>query len=103
MSEAWKVFFALGDPHRLEMVKRLARRGPTALTKLFEGLPVSRQASTKHLEVLVAAGFVTTVKQGRERIAWLDKGNLLLAKMYMEQMEGEWDDRLARLRMAAEE
>jgi len=53
------VFAALGDPTRLRLVSRLARGEPLTISQLTEGERVTRQAISKHLEVLSSAGLVS--------------------------------------------
>src|SRR5215208_6097805 len=62
------IFAALGDATRLEVIARLSSDGPLSITALTEGSEVTRQAVTKHLEVLATAGLVRDFRQGRERM-----------------------------------
>ena len=50
------VFDALGDATRREVLRRLAEQGPQTPTELADVLPVTRQAVSKHLDVLGRAG-----------------------------------------------
>ncbi len=97
MTELWKLFFALGEPHRLEMVDRLAKQGPLSMVKLTEGMPISRQAGAKHLRVLSDVGLVSLIRTGREKRVSLESKNVHLGQMFMRQMEQGWDDRLGML------
>ncbi len=97
MNELWRLFFALGDPHRLEMVHRLAVRGPLSMARLTAGMPFSRQGGAKHLAVLTSAGLISVERRGREKLVSLERHNLHLTQMFLKQMELGWDDRLARL------
>ena len=97
MSELWRIFYALGDPHRLTMVRRLAERGPQPIVRLMEGMEFSRQAGAKHVGVLREAGLVSLRRAGREQIVSLEPSNLHLSQMFMRQMEETWEDRLGRL------
>lgn len=60
------IFAALGDPTRLELVSRLHRQGGRSISSLAAGIPLTRQAITKHLQVLEGAGLVTSRRVGRE-------------------------------------
>ncbi len=60
------IFAALGDPTRLELVSRLHRQGGRSIASLAAGIPLTRQAITKHLQVLEGAGLVTSRRVGRE-------------------------------------
>lgn len=66
------IFKALADPSRRELLDRLNARGGQTLRELGEGLDMSRQAVSKHLAVLESALLVTAVRQGREKLHYLD-------------------------------
>ena len=72
MTDADKVFKALADPSRRQLLDRLFARSGLTLTALCEGLDMSRQAVTQHLEVLEAANLVATVMRGREKLHFLN-------------------------------
>ena len=67
-SAAAPVFAALGDETRLRLVARLCKGGPQSIAGLAAGSEVTRQAITKHLQVLGAAGLARSVREGRERV-----------------------------------
>jgi DNA-binding transcriptional ArsR family regulator len=101
-ADAAPVFAALGDPTRLAIVARLATEGPQSITRLTDASKVTRQAITKHLELLSDAGLVTDTKDGRERIWELRKQRLGDAKRYLDQISAQWDDAIERLRAFVE-
>src|SRR5256712_14066413 len=70
------IFAALGDETRLALVARLSSDGPLSITRLTAGSAVTRQAVTKHLDVLAMAGLVSDVRRGRERIWELELGQM---------------------------
>jgi len=78
------LFAALGDETRLGLVARLSSDGPGSITRLAAGSDVSRQAITKHLEVLSAAGLVRSRRRGRERIWELEPARLDDVHDYLE-------------------
>lgn len=67
-----KVFKALADSSRRKLLDRLRRKGGLTLGALAEKHEMSRQAVTKHLDILAAAGLVVTRKQGREKLHYLN-------------------------------
>jgi len=67
-----KVFRALADPTRRKLLDRLYRRDGQTLSELCTGLPMTRFGITKHLRVLEGAGLVSTRKQGREKLHFLN-------------------------------
>ena len=68
IAEAAPVFAALGDATRLRLVARLCGDGPLSIARLSDGTGVTRQAITKHLNALAAAGLARDTRSGRERI-----------------------------------
>lgn len=97
------VFGALGDPHRLDMVIGLCEGGPSSTMQVAHSVPLSRQAATKHLEVLEAAGVVRSSKQGRERIWAVEAQPLAAAGDYLAALSRRWDVAIERLRAFVEE
>ena len=89
-------FAALADPSRRRMLGLLGGGGATA-TELARELPISRQAVTKHLSQLAAAGLVASRREGRETRYTVTPEPLEEAVAWIVQAGGEWDDRLARL------
>ncbi|MBN8732083.1 MAG: helix-turn-helix transcriptional regulator [Acidobacteria bacterium] len=65
---AARVFTALGDETRLRLLMRLREGGPLSIAELSEKQPMTRQAVTKHLHVLLKAGLVRASKQGRQQV-----------------------------------
>jgi len=102
-TEAAPVFAALGDETRLRLVARLSSEGPLSIAQLTWGEQVTRQAVTKHLNVLAGAGVARSRPRGRERIWELEPGALLEARAYLESVSARWDVVLARLQRFVEE
>jgi len=67
-----KVFRALADPTRRRLLDRLHTEAGQTLTDLCARLRMTRQAVIQHLDVLEAANLVTTVRQGREKLHYLN-------------------------------
>ncbi len=97
------LFNALGDPHRLGIVTHLCDTGPRSTLQMAQTISLSRQATTKHLELLSAAGVVTSVKRGRERIWTVDPGPLAEAGGYLAELSASWDRALDRLKAFVED
>jgi DNA-binding transcriptional ArsR family regulator len=72
MTDADRTFKALADPSRRLLLDRLFAESGQTLSALCEGLEMSRQAVTQHLEVLEAAHLVSVVHRGRERLHYLN-------------------------------
>ena len=103
VADAAPLFAALGDPTRLDLVRRLCASGPDSIARLTADAGVSRQAVTKHLEILAGAGLVQSQRQGRERIWSLRPDRLADAHAYLERISQQWDAALDRLRQHVEE
>ena len=67
-----KVFKALADASRRQLLDRLRAQGGLTLGELCAAHAMSRQAVTKHLAVLEAAGLVISRKHGREKLHYLN-------------------------------
>jgi DNA-binding transcriptional ArsR family regulator len=96
------LFAALGDEMRLRLVAALCVGGAMSITQLTSGTEISRQAVTKHLGVLAAAGLVRDVKIGRERLWEFEPTQLDEARRTLELIGQQWDHALARLKFAVE-
>jgi DNA-binding transcriptional ArsR family regulator len=92
------LFAALGDEMRLQIVTRLGAHGPLSIVNLTEGTGVTRQAITKHLQVLSRAGFVRGRRVGRETLWRLEPVQLDAARASLERISAQWDVGLARLK-----
>ena len=91
------IFAALGDETRLRLVARLCSGGPQSIADLTSGATVTRQAVTKHLRVLEAAGIARGVRKGRESRWELAPGKLDAARRYLDRIAQQWERRLAAL------
>jgi DNA-binding transcriptional ArsR family regulator len=97
------VFNALGDPARIEMVRRLSSGQPHPISAVSSGLGITRQGARKHLQVLVDAKMVSLEPKGRDVYVHLAPETLDLAKAFIVEIERRWDMRLDALRRFVEE
>lgn len=97
------MFAALGDATRLLLLVRLGTGGPQSIKQLTLGLPVTRQAVTKHLRVLENANFVTQKAHGRERRFIVRQAAIAEAQAALKVIGQQWDDALVRLKNFVEE
>ncbi len=88
------VFKALADASRRQLLDRLRAQNGQTLGALCEGLAMSRQAVTKHLELLAAANLVVTQKCGREKFHYLNP-------VPIQEIAVRWIGRFERERLAA--
>jgi len=83
-----RAFMALADPVRRQIIAVLSR-GPATVNKLAEPFPISKQAISKHIQVLEQAGLVTRTREAQRRpvhlvperleamTAWIDRYRLV--------------------------
>jgi DNA-binding transcriptional ArsR family regulator len=67
-----KVFKALADPVRRQLLDRLHTDNGQTLGQLCADLDMTRQAVTKHLNLLEEANLVVTIWRGREKLHYLN-------------------------------
>jgi DNA-binding transcriptional ArsR family regulator len=96
------IFAALGDKTRLALVARLCSGGPLSIARLTAGADITRQAITKHLNILAGAGLVRDIRVGRERLWEVETRQIEEARRCLERISSQWDDALARLKLAVE-
>jgi len=96
--EAVQIFKALGDPVRLEIVKRLSNGSSYTMNNLSKDLGVSRQGARKQIQVLLSAKVVNLEPVGRETLVSLDLSSLELARTFISNIEEQWDQRLMALK-----
>jgi len=102
-----RVFKALADASRRELLDRLRADNGQTLGQLCADLDMTRQAVTKHLAVLELANLVVVLWHGREKLHYLnpvpiheiaerwigkfERGRLRLLAELKEKLEGETD------------
>ena len=72
MKEIDKVFKALADPSRRELLDRLHARNGQTLSQLCNGLDMTRQSVTQHLGLLEDANLISVQRQGREKLHYFN-------------------------------
>jgi DNA-binding transcriptional ArsR family regulator len=97
-----EVFGALADPTRRDVMRSLAEQPGLTASSLAGGLPMSRQAVSKHLHALSDAGLVTARREGRETRYTITPAPLADAMAWMTEVGAEWDARLEKLRRSAQ-
>ncbi|MEA3076495.1 MAG: hypothetical protein QOF60_1403 [Actinomycetota bacterium] len=93
---------AVGDPTRRRLLDQLLLDGGGTATSLSEHLPVTRQAVSKHLDVLDRAGLVHAKATGREKRYRIDDARLSRAVAQLSSVGAAWDARLRRIKRIAE-
>jgi len=67
-----KVFKALAAPERRLLLDRLRAENGQTLSQLCQHLDMTRQAVTRHLNLLEEANLVATIWRGREKLHYLN-------------------------------
>lgn len=97
------VFAALGDATRLDLVTKLSGGQARSIRQLTDDTRLTRQAVTKHLQVLERAGMVHCVRAGRESHYRLDPEPMAELRRYLDFVAAQWDDALGRLKAFVED
>jgi len=72
MKEIDKVFKALADPSRRELLDRLLATNGQTLSELCKGMDMARQSVTQHLGLLEDANLISVQRQGREKLHYFN-------------------------------
>ncbi|TPV94892.1 MAG: winged helix-turn-helix transcriptional regulator [Myxococcales bacterium FL481] len=91
-----RVFHALSDGTRRQLLAHLARR-PATVGELAEPFEMSLAAVSKHIKVLERAGLVRQTKQGRTRICELQVDALSTVTDLVAYYQRFWTRRLESL------
>src|SRR3954453_8683885 len=100
--EADRLWAAIADPTRQQMLDRILAAGDATATALARELPITRQGIAKHLAVLERAGLVEASRSGREVRLTVRQERLDQATRHMAQILANWDKRLATIKRIAE-
>jgi DNA-binding transcriptional ArsR family regulator len=91
-----RVFAALADPTRRDMVARLAS-GDATVNELAEPYDVTVQAVSKHLKVLQDAGLVSRSREAQRRPVHLEAEVFDLMTKWIERYRRQAEERYQRL------
>jgi DNA-binding transcriptional ArsR family regulator len=91
-----RLFSALADPTRRDLVARLATQDAT-VGELAEPYDISLQAVSKHLRVLEDAGLVSRSRDAQRRPVHLEADVLPLLTTWVERYQREAEARYRRL------
>ena len=97
------LFAALGDETRLSLIARLCQVSGQSITQLAEGSKLTRQAVTKHLQVLERVGLVRSVRKGRETLFEFDATPIETMSQYLDMVSTQWDRKLTDLQSFLDE
>lgn len=91
-----KVFAALADPTRRDIVARLAGADST-ISELAEPYDMTLQAVSKHVKVLEEAGVVSRSRDAQRRPVHLEAEVLSLMAKWIERYRRDAEERYRRL------
>jgi DNA-binding transcriptional ArsR family regulator len=98
------VFKALADPTRRSLLDALFESDGQTLSALEERLPMTRFGVMKHLRVLEEAGLVTTRRNGREKLHFLNPVPIrLVHDRWVSKYAEPWVATLSELKTTIEE
>lgn len=92
-----RVFRALADATRRDIVARLLAGEPLSISALAERYRMTFAAVQKHVRVLEGAGLVSKRARGRERLVRADPEPLERARRLLARLEETWRARLGQL------
>jgi DNA-binding transcriptional ArsR family regulator len=91
-----RVFFALSDPVRRAILKRLGK-GHLLVSELAAPFDISLQAVSRHVQVLVQAGLVQQERTGRIARCSLDLGPMFAAAVWINEYSQYWQSQFDAL------
>lgn len=90
------VFQAIADPTRRQIINLIAHQSLTA-NGVADSFDVSRQAISKHLQILAECGIISIKQQGRERYCFVEPKKLDEVSDWVAEFRRTWERRFDRL------
>ncbi|MSP01047.1 MAG: ArsR family transcriptional regulator [Acetobacteraceae bacterium] len=97
-----QVFFALSDPIRRSILKRLDQ-SPGLVSELAAPFSISLQAVSRHIHVLAGAGLVRQQRSGRISRCSLEAGPILTAAVWINRYSKYWQAQFDLMAMTLED
>ncbi|MFF3246302.1 ArsR/SmtB family transcription factor [Streptomyces sp. NPDC002870] len=92
-----RLFAALANTHRREVLRLLRDTGPQPVQVIADHFDMRRPSLSEHLKVLREAGLVSEERAGRQRIYRLEAAPLAEVQDWLHPYERFWRDRLKGL------
>ena len=92
-----RVFMALANRTRREMLRHLSAAGSATMSELAEPFEISQPGASKHVRVLERAGLVSREVDGRFHRCTLDTSPLDAADEWLQQTRTLWETQLDAL------
>lgn len=96
-AEIDRVFRALADATRRDIIARVLAGEPISVSVLAERYDMSFAAVQKHVAVLEEAGFVSKEAKGRERLVRGNAERIAQARDLLASLEGLWRSRFSQI------
>ncbi len=93
----YSVFKAIADPTRREIIQLLAERPALTINEIASQFAGSRQATTKHIKLLQAAGLLQIEQRGRQRCCHANMAPLREVHVWVATYERFWTGKLKAL------
>lgn len=97
-----RAFAALADPVRRTIIARLSR-GPATVNELAEPFEITKQAVSKHIQVLEQAGLVTRSRDAQRRPVHLHPAQLEAMTAWIDRYRLNQEEQYRRLDALLEE
>ena len=99
-----RLFYALADPTRREIVSLLANNGQLTSTNIYDNFTVSHPAISQHLKVLREANILQMEKRAQQHVYSINAGAMQELEAWAKQIVDLWDQRFEALdKVLAEE
>jgi DNA-binding transcriptional ArsR family regulator len=97
--KADRIFKAMGEPQRMELLRHLHEGGEQSVGALTEKVAITQQAVSLHLKVLESAGLVEARKEGTRHLYAVKREGFQQARAFL---DGFWSNKLKSLKKVAE-
>lgn len=91
------IFKALADKNRRKIIESLYQEGELSIKQLTANSTISRQAITKHLNILIKAKVISAEFTGKERVHILNPKAVQSLVDWISPFAAQWDNRLNNL------
>ena len=88
-----RLFYALAEPTRRDIIELLASNGQLSATDIFDNFAVSAPAISQHLRVLREANVVRVEKRAQQRIYRINPEAMSEIEGWVQQMTKQWNAR----------
>ena len=88
-----RLFYALAEPTRRDIIELLASNGQLSATDISDNFAVSAPAISQHLKVLREANFVRVEKRAQQRIYRINPEAMSEIEGWVQEMTRQWNAR----------